>query len=140
MGAELYDTEGELLKPVLRAYLCQGTEYAARVNAIVHPRVAEAYVDFVRAWHLFLPSRRVPSKHYSLPSRLTAKSRYTSSSRYPWGRLRLWSALCSLSRVFVHWWKSRTSSCIYGHAAFAYYAARPYFCYESPSVGSPPNA
>lgn len=105
VGKELYDTEGELLKPVLRAYLCQGTEYAARVNAIVHPRVAEAYVDFCQSMASVPTVETSSLKASFLPSRLTAKSRCISSSRYPWGRLRLWSALCSSSRVFVHWWK-----------------------------------
>lgn len=43
VGPALYDADGTLNKPLLAAYLCRGREYAARVNAIVHPRVAEAF-------------------------------------------------------------------------------------------------
>ena len=39
----VYDTEGQLVKPILRAYLCKGNEYAGKVNAIVHPKVAERF-------------------------------------------------------------------------------------------------
>lgn len=67
VGEELYDTEGELLKPVLRAYLCQGVEYAARVNAIVHPRVAEAYVDFCQSM-VSVPTVEMSSLKASFPS------------------------------------------------------------------------
>lgn len=48
VGREVYDAEGHLVKPVLAAYLCRGREYAARVDAIVHPRVALAFAQ--RAW------------------------------------------------------------------------------------------
>ena len=34
------------MKSVLAAYLCQGSEFAHRVDAIVHPRVAEAFATF----------------------------------------------------------------------------------------------
>ncbi len=43
IGEDLYDTRGRLCKPVLAAYLCQGKEYSKHVDAIVHPRVAEAF-------------------------------------------------------------------------------------------------
>lgn len=43
VGKEVYDTEGQLVKPILRAYLCKGNEYAEKVNAIVHPKVAERF-------------------------------------------------------------------------------------------------
>lgn len=46
VGEGVYDTEGNLVKSVLAAYLCQGTEYAYRVNAIVHPRVAQAFAHY----------------------------------------------------------------------------------------------
>ncbi len=49
VGPELYGTDGTLQKSVLREYLCQGRAHAERVNAIVHPRVAEAYADFCHA-------------------------------------------------------------------------------------------
>lgn len=46
VGPGVYAADGSLVKPVLGAYLCRGREAAARVDAIVHPRVAEAF----RAW------------------------------------------------------------------------------------------
>ncbi len=42
-GEGVYDADGRLVKHVLAAYLCRGREYAARVDAIVHPRVARAF-------------------------------------------------------------------------------------------------
>lgn len=45
VGQNLY-ADGRLQKPVLADYLCRGDEYAARVNAIVHPRVAQAFLDW----------------------------------------------------------------------------------------------
>lgn len=48
-GAEVYDAEGRLVKSVLAAYLCRGREYAARVDAVVHPRVARAFKDRAEA-------------------------------------------------------------------------------------------
>lgn len=47
VGAKVYDAEGQLVKSVLAAYLCQGPEFSHRVDAIVHPRVAEAWQTFV---------------------------------------------------------------------------------------------
>lgn len=46
VGEGLYDSAGQLVKPVLAAYLCRGAGSAARVNAVVWPRVAEAW----QAW------------------------------------------------------------------------------------------
>lgn len=44
VGPELYDkTDGHLVKPVLSAYVCRGGSHAARVDAIVWPRVAAAF-------------------------------------------------------------------------------------------------
>lgn len=43
VGADVYDAEGKLQKPVLAAYICRGKEFAEQVDAIVHPRVAEAF-------------------------------------------------------------------------------------------------
>lgn len=43
VGPEVYDSEGRLVKSVLAAYLCRGRDYSRRVDAIVHPRVAEAF-------------------------------------------------------------------------------------------------
>lgn len=47
VGTEVYDAEGRLVKSVLAAYLCRGTAFSHRVDAIVHPRVAEAWTAFV---------------------------------------------------------------------------------------------
>lgn len=49
VGNEVYDAEGKLVKSVLAAYLCRGKECAKRVDAIVHPRVAEAWAARVKA-------------------------------------------------------------------------------------------
>lgn len=49
VGNEVYDAEGKLVKSVLAAYLCRGKECAKRVDAIVHPRVAEAWTARVKA-------------------------------------------------------------------------------------------
>lgn len=46
VGNNLYDTNGALVKNVLATYLCKGTTYSHRVDAIVHPRVAEAFKAF----------------------------------------------------------------------------------------------
>ena len=46
VGNDVYDAEGRLQKPVLAAYLCRGKEYAARVDAIVHPRVADVFREW----------------------------------------------------------------------------------------------
>ena len=46
VGADVYDAEGQLQKPVLAAYICRGKEFAEQVDAIVHPRVAQAF----QAW------------------------------------------------------------------------------------------
>lgn len=45
VGEGVYDAEGRLVKSVLAAYLCRGREYSARVDAIVHPRVARAFAE-----------------------------------------------------------------------------------------------
>ena len=43
VGDGLYDSDGQLVKPVLAAWICRGGECTEKVNAIVHPRVAEAF-------------------------------------------------------------------------------------------------
>ena len=45
VGKDLY-ADGCLQKPVMAAYLCRGRDYAARVDALVHPRVADSF----RSW------------------------------------------------------------------------------------------
>lgn len=47
LGSEVYNAEGHLVKSVVAAYLCQGEAHSQRVNAIVHPRVEEAWREFV---------------------------------------------------------------------------------------------
>ena len=49
VGSGLYDSGGRLQKKTLAAYLTSSPENAARVNAIVHPRVAEDYQQWQRA-------------------------------------------------------------------------------------------
>ncbi len=44
VGEEVYDADGRLCKPVLAAYLCEGKHHSMRVDTIVHPKVAEAYL------------------------------------------------------------------------------------------------
>lgn len=47
LGDQVYDADGHLVKSVVAAYLCQGESHSQRVNAIVHPRVEEAWREFV---------------------------------------------------------------------------------------------
>lgn len=49
IGPEVYDAAGALCKPVLARYLCAGPDYAARVDAIVHPRVGEVFEEWAAA-------------------------------------------------------------------------------------------
>lgn len=49
VGPRLYDTDGRLVKAVLAEFICRGEEWAARVDAIVHPRVAEAFRQWCSA-------------------------------------------------------------------------------------------
>lgn len=43
VGEGLYDGAGRLVKSVLAEWLCRGKEYSNQVDAIVHPRVADAF-------------------------------------------------------------------------------------------------
>ena len=43
VGQEVYNAEGQLVKSVLAAFLCKGKNFSRQVDAIVHPRVAEAF-------------------------------------------------------------------------------------------------
>lgn len=45
VGDGIYDAEGKLVKSVLAAYLCRGRQYSAQVDAVVHPRVAKAFME-----------------------------------------------------------------------------------------------
>lgn len=49
VGAKLYAEDGSLNKKALATYLTASTDNAARVNAIVHPRVAEDYKAWLQA-------------------------------------------------------------------------------------------
>ena len=46
VGEDVYDADGKLVKPVLAAFLCRGKDYAAQVDAIVHPRVGETFIKW----------------------------------------------------------------------------------------------
>lgn len=45
VGNEVYDTEGRLNKSRLAAFLCRGKAFASQVDAVVHPRVATAFLE-----------------------------------------------------------------------------------------------
>jgi dephospho-CoA kinase len=55
IGTSVYDEEGLPVKSVLSAYIRSGKEHADQVNAIVHPRVAEAF----ESWSRLQPSPAV---------------------------------------------------------------------------------
>lgn len=50
VGEEVYAPDGTLAKPVLAAHLCKGREAAAQVDAVVHPRVAQAFAAFAERY------------------------------------------------------------------------------------------
>jgi len=60
IGSELYDKDGMLVKPVLARWLCRGKTYSSQVDAIVHPRVAEAFRQQVEACPLPPASVKFP--------------------------------------------------------------------------------
>ena len=43
VGEGVYDADGQLVKSVLAAFLCKGKNFSRQVDAIVHPKVAEAF-------------------------------------------------------------------------------------------------
>lgn len=49
VGSDLYDASGRLVKSVLAKWLCLGHEHAARVDAIVHPCVADKFQEWTAA-------------------------------------------------------------------------------------------
>lgn len=49
VGNAVYDSGGQLVKAVLAAYICADRAQAARVDAIVHPRVADAFAAWAGA-------------------------------------------------------------------------------------------
>lgn len=61
VGSDLYDAQGQLVKSKLAAWLCKGKAHAAQVDAIVHPRVAEAFArrasELSADWEGGLPAR-----------------------------------------------------------------------------------
>ncbi len=70
VGSDLYDAQGQLVKSKLAAWLCKGKAHAAQVDAIVHPRVAEAFArrasELSTDWEGELPACH---KEYGLPAR-----------------------------------------------------------------------
>ena len=70
VGSDLYDAQGQLVKSKLAAWLCKGKAHAAQVDAIVHPRVAEAFArrasELSADWEGGLPARL---KEHGLPAR-----------------------------------------------------------------------
>lgn len=57
VGPGVYSPSGTLEKSVLAAYLCRSPRHAARVDAIVHPEVAKAFVEWAgrqRAGKIFM--------------------------------------------------------------------------------------
>ena len=79
VGSDLYDAQGQLVKSKLAAWLCKGKAHAAQVDAIVHPRVAEAFArrasELSADWEGGLPACHweggLPArpKEYELPAR-----------------------------------------------------------------------
>lgn len=47
IGPEVYDKDGRLVKPVLAAWICGSKAQAAQIDAIVHPRVAKVFDQWV---------------------------------------------------------------------------------------------
>lgn len=67
VGSDVYDAEGHLVKSVLAAYLCRGTDYSRRVDHIVHPRVAEAFKQqAAQITPTVQPTLQCNEKHISL--------------------------------------------------------------------------
>lgn len=83
VGSHLYDAEGHLVKSVLAGWLCRGREWAARVDAIVHPRVAEAFVG----------------RCHELAERQPRPSAVSPECRPPWRMLAASPAGCGPSRI-----------------------------------------
>ena len=50
VGEEVYNADGRLCKPVLSAYIRRGEAYAEKVNALVHPRVRDAFLKMRKAY------------------------------------------------------------------------------------------
>lgn len=79
VGTEVYDGEGKLVKSVLAAYLCRGKEYAAKVDRIVHPKVAEAFCTRCREMQAEMAGAAVQA-----PGQAVAASAQAVQSPRPW--------------------------------------------------------
>lgn len=44
IGQDVVSASGQIIKSVISQYICKGEEYANKVNAIVHPRVAQRFI------------------------------------------------------------------------------------------------
>jgi len=51
VGKRLYDDEGRLIKRVLADFICTSPEHAAKINAIVHPRVRQKFQMWAASQH-----------------------------------------------------------------------------------------
>lgn len=49
VGEDVYAADGSLVKAVLARYICQGKAQAERVDAVVHPRVRDAFLRWCAA-------------------------------------------------------------------------------------------
>lgn len=70
VGNDVYAADGTLVKPILARYLCQGAAFSRRIDAIVHPRVAEAWHEFLAAHRHIAPR----SKHIYMECALLFES------------------------------------------------------------------
>ena len=51
VGKTLYDENGRLVKRVLADFICASAEHAAKINAIVHPRVRQKFEEWAASQH-----------------------------------------------------------------------------------------
>lgn len=72
VGPELYDADGKLVKSVLAAWLCRGKAYSQQIDAIVHPRVAQAFLQRAEEMQQSITSdRQQAHPPYTLPQQVT---------------------------------------------------------------------
>ena len=83
VGPGVYDAGGRLVKSVLAAWLCKGREYAAQVDAIVHPRVAAAFRRCAEAMSGASAKGSAAAGHAVSvqPNQLSADGRHTDIGR-----------------------------------------------------------
>lgn len=55
VGREVYGNDGMLCKPVMSAFIRRNEESAAKVNALVHPRVRDAFIEMSAAYAALPP-------------------------------------------------------------------------------------